>query len=219
MHKYIVFDLDETICFLSQLYALHLTFANLNDVPMTQEKFTELLNKLPCVFRPGIFVLLAYIRVLKDRLRFSLVLYTNSTLPYNWIHFLISYMELKCHCNKLFDHVIDLHTVNRYTTDKSIDDILKYCKHSDKPYTFFVVDDKNHKHLIDNRVEYNLMTSYRYYYNNSVIWSCLHDAYCIRRTQDITHNRVDKKKNNQRHTVCKQEIRKLFPLVYEFLCR
>lgn len=218
MYRYIVFDLDETICFLSQFYVLYRTFENHNEISMDQHTFTTLLDKLPCIFRPGIFVLLAYIKVLRERACFSLVLYTNSTLPQRWIHFLTTHIEKKCHCDKLFDHVISLHTTGRNTTDKTVDDILKYCKHSGTSYSFFVVDDRKHKHLIHDNIQYNLVTSYKYYYPNNVIWSALYDVYCIRRSHNIIQNNVDEKKNTQILTVCKQETIKLFPFVHDFLC-
>jgi hypothetical protein len=157
--KIIIFDIDETIGYFSQIYVLCHAVEKEFGKRMTIYQFTIILNMFPEVFRPDIFNLFKYLSLNKDAL---FGFYTNTHLSKAWLDYLIIYI----HNNigyKLFDFLIAPNSIYRTTKKKKFND-LECCvdniinKYESRAYCF--IDDVIHAEMCNPNLTYIIVSPY-----------------------------------------------------------
>lgn len=167
--KIIVFDMDETLGYLSQIGLLW--FLIIDMFPNTDESiFYLLMDNYSEYLRPNIINVLNYIKLEKQQNRCDqVVIYTNNQGPPTWPILIKKYFNHKLNYD-IFDKVIlsykiyDSCTIiekKRTSQDKTLKDLLNCLglKYNDTDVCF--IDDKLHKQMIDKRVYYIRMKGYR----------------------------------------------------------
>ena len=142
--KIVVFDLDETLGYFTQLsmfwYCLE-NYINIskknsnNNTHLTQSDFNHILDLYPEYLRPNIINVLTYLKKRKhSKCCHKMMIYTNNTGSKEWSDKIISYFEKKINY-KLFDQVISAFKINgkiievcRTTHHKTYDDFIKCTK-------------------------------------------------------------------------------------------
>ena len=209
MYQCIVFDLDETIGHFSQLYAIYIKMKQIYNFEISVTHLHSLFQKYIKAFRPGIFLLFAYIKVLKESNAHLLtVLYTNTTLPKIWIHAIITFIEKKIHLQEsstLFDHVIDITHPLRKTLKKNIKDLTFICKIAPDNMAILFIDNVKHTSIHHKYMIYTHVYSYMYRYSNTSVWTSFHDILLIPITKNIKNNDVNHKFNTLCLERCNRE--------------
>ena len=210
MYKCIVFDLDETIGYFSQLYAIYIKMKQIYKIDASISQLHSLFEKHLKVFRPGIFLLFAYINILKEsNKQLITVLYTNTTLPNIWIRAIVSFIEKKIHINheerRLFDFVIDVTHPSRKTLKKNIADLTNICKIPSDKVAILFIDNLKHASINHKCMIYTQVYSYMYMYVNSSIWTSLHEILEKPMVKQIKNNEINEKINTLCQKRCKHE--------------
>jgi|TARA_Y100000992_G_scaffold292183_3_gene249438 hypothetical protein len=167
MNKYVVFDLDETLGYFTQLGIFWDCLSKL--FKLNQTHFNELCNMFPKVFRSGIFPILSYlIRKKKKDPNIKILIYTNNQGPKSWTYMIKNYIDYKLKNSNIFDQVICAFKVNnirvemcRTTYNKTISDLLR-CTNAPDNSKFIFFDDQYHKDMINDKVNYINMKPYNY---------------------------------------------------------
>ena len=97
MKKCIIFDLDETLGYFTQIYITVLRFESLYNIKLAYKDYHNLFTEFENIFRPGIFVLLAYLNALKKKYPIKIILYTNTTMSDTFINHIVKYINNKIH--------------------------------------------------------------------------------------------------------------------------
>ena len=175
--KYIVFDVDETLGYFSQLGAFMdaLSFYNKDFSGSVFERFNEILDLYPEFIRPKMIETLKYIHKKKTSGKCSGVfIYTNNQGPRLWVQHIAKYFDYKVgntevnsresshdsYHNQLFDKIIAAYMINgkvvepgRTTQNKIYDDLLRITGISPQAEVCFV-DDLNHPDMRHENVLY-----------------------------------------------------------------
>ena len=169
--KYIVFDVDETLGYFSQLGAFMdaISFYNKDFSGSVFERFNEILDLYPEFIRPRIIEILKYIYKKKTRGECGGVfIYTNNQGPRAWVHHIARYFDYKVrnheenegHPSHLFDKIIAAYMINgkvvesgRTSQNKTYDDLLRITGISEDAEVCFV-DDLNHHEMRHKNVLY-----------------------------------------------------------------
>ena len=169
--KVVVFDLDETLGYFSQLgqfWDILSSYLKSKNIPLTQQEFIELLNLFPEFLRPNIFSILNYLKHKKERKHCQgVMLYTNNQAPRSWATFIVEYLNNKI-TYRLFDQVISAFKVNgkriemcRTTNEKTVGDFIKCTKLPINTEICFL-DDVYHPEMIGDNVYYIKVNPYVY---------------------------------------------------------
>lgn len=219
MQKCIVFDLDETIGYFPQIYLICNKFQTIYNIQLDESIVHKIFDNFFHIFTPGIFVLFSYIRVLKEKNdNLQVTLYTNTKLPTTWIRYIISYIDMKIHTFKFFDHIIHLNTIHRTTIKKNFSDLCNCCNFSKDNINILFIDNITHPLLLNKNTYYREIPNYFYIYDNSYIWSFLHKLYNIsQKIPRINNNQFSCNKNNKNIVKSKRYIIKIFPKLKLFL--
>jgi hypothetical protein len=170
--KIVVFDFDETLGSFGQLYIVWVTIINVLNINKKQEKIVlfQLLDLFPNFLRPSIIDILNY--VLENKLNNNckeVIIYTNNNGPTCWCNYIIEYLNKKI-SNKtdVIDKIIKAFIVNgkkrekmRTSSDKSVEDLIKYTKYS-KNLKICFIDDQEHKNMINENVYYINVLPYNF---------------------------------------------------------
>ena len=170
--KYIVFDVDETLGYFSQLGSFidALSFYNKDfSGSLVFERFNEILDLFPEFVRPKIIETLKYIHEKKVSGSCSGVfIYTNNQGPRSWVQHIAKYFDYKVgglernhnETNPLFDKIIAAYMINgkivepgRTSQNKTYDDLLRITGISPHSEVCFV-DDLNHPDMRHENVLY-----------------------------------------------------------------
>ena len=167
--KYIVFDVDETLGYFSQLGSFidALSFYNKDFSGSVFERFNEILDLYPEFVRPKIIETLNYIHHKKISGKCSgLFIYTNNQGPRSWVQHIAKYFDYKVVNVKrndganLFDKIIAAYMVNgkvvepgRTSQNKTYDDLIRITGISPQAEVCFV-DDLNHPDMRHENVLY-----------------------------------------------------------------
>ena len=171
--KYIVFDVDETLGYFSQLGSFidALSFYNKDfSGSLVFERFNEILDLFPEFVRPKIIETLKYIYEKKVNGKCSGVfIYTNNQGPRSWVQHIAKYFDYKVGNVErndindgagLFDKIIAAYMINgkviesgRTSQNKTYDDLLRITGISNQAEVCFV-DDLNHPGMRHENVLY-----------------------------------------------------------------
>ena len=169
--KYIVFDVDETLGYFSQLGSFidAISFYNKDFSGSVFERFNEILDLFPEFVRPKMIEILKYIHGKKVNGTCSGVfIYTNNQGPRSWVQHLAKYFDYKVgglernhnEINQLFDKIIAAYMINgkivepgRTSQNKTYDDLLRITGISPHSEVCFV-DDLNHADMRHENVLY-----------------------------------------------------------------
>lgn len=157
MTKIVVFDLDETLGYFTELgYFLDcLGLKNVN-----QEQFNEIMDLYPEFLRPKIIPILNYLKYQKvDGHCYKMMIYTNNNGPKSWAQMIINYFESKLNY-KLFDQIISAFKIDgkqievcRTTHDKHYHDLMRCTKVPQNAEIFFL-DDSMYPAMLHDNVYY-----------------------------------------------------------------
>jgi hypothetical protein len=137
--KIVVFDLDETIGYFTQLGIFWDCLINYlketNKRNLTQNDFDTTLDLFPEFLRPNIINILTYLKNKKQsNCCHRMMIYTNNNGPREWANHIIKYLEKKINY-KLIDRIIAAFKINgkrvelcRSTHNKSHKDLIKCTK-------------------------------------------------------------------------------------------
>jgi hypothetical protein len=170
--KYIVFDVDETLGYFSQLGSFidALSFYNKDFSGSVFERFNEILDLFPEFVRPKMIETLKYIYKKKVSGTCSgLIIYTNNQGPRSWVQHIAKYFDYKVgnverndrnDGANLFDKIIAAYMVNgkvvepgRTSQNKTYADLLRITGISPQSEVCFV-DDLNHPEMRHENVLY-----------------------------------------------------------------
>ena len=173
--KIVVFDLDETLGYFSQLSiilnSLNEYLKNKHKPLLTICDFNNILNLFPEYLRPNIINILTYLKKKKqDKICNKIMLYTNNVGPKEWSEKILSYLETKINY-KLFDQIISAFKVNgkiieieRTTNEKTYSDFIKCTKLPLNAEICFI-DDIIHSEMINYKIYYINVKPYYYDYS------------------------------------------------------
>jgi hypothetical protein len=162
--KIVVFDLDETLGYFTQLGmfwdCLINYLKNTNNYELTQTDFNQILDLYPEFLRPYIINILTYLKTKKlSKCCHQMMIYTNNQGPKQWAANIVSYFESKIHY-KLFDQIIAAFKINgkqieicRTTHDKTHGDFIKCTKVPEDAEICFI-DDIYHPGMKHENVYY-----------------------------------------------------------------
>lgn len=214
MKKCIIIDLDETIGYFSQIYYLIKKFENMNNMKFHKKDYDKIFSTFECIFRPGIFVLLAYLKILKVKYSLKVILYTNSKLSLEWINILLFYINKRINCIQLFDYVITINNRLRKSLKKNFDDIFNCCKEVSVGYIFMIIDNEYHEDLDKYYSNYIKLSTYKNYYKNIDIYIFLMELKEYNILIKISDNNL---KNNLIYKTARSDIIKLFSNIKNFV--
>ena len=171
--KYIVFDVDETLGYFSQLGSFidAISLYNKYFSGSAYERFNEILDLFPEFVRPKMIETLKYIHEKKVSGTCSgLFIYTNNQGPSSWVQHIAKYFDYKVgnvernnindNNYTLFDKIIAAYMINgkivepgRTSQNKTYDDLLRITGISPHSEVCFV-DDLNHPDMRHENVLY-----------------------------------------------------------------
>ena len=168
--KYIVFDVDETLGYFSQLGSFidAISFYNKDFSGSVFERFNEILDLFPEFVRPKMIEIFKYIHEKKGSGTCSgLFIYTNNQGPRTWVQHIAKYFDYKVgnverndNNATLFDKIIAAYMINgkivepgRTSQNKTYDDLLRITGISPHSEVCFV-DDLNHHGMRHENVLY-----------------------------------------------------------------
>lgn len=171
--KIVVFDLDETLGYFTELGIFWDCLKNYikiknNDIHLSQSDFNDILDLFPEFIRPNIINILTYLKNKKtSKFCHKIMIYTNNQGPKEWAHNIMSYFENKIKY-KLFDRIIAAFKVNgkhveicRTTHDKTHNDFIKCTKLPLNAEICFL-DDTIHSEMIKDNIYYINLKPYYY---------------------------------------------------------
>jgi len=156
--KYVVFDLDETLGYFTELGIIW----NCVRKPPNKYHQQQLFNKLCDIFikdyfRPGIFKALRYLKAQKN---VKVILYTNNTGELSWLKLIINFMEHKSETIGLFTTIVPGFKPNvkglnkRKTPIKTYYELIRCAKIPAQSHIIFF-DDRLHQYMKHKNVTYN----------------------------------------------------------------
>lgn len=174
----IVFDLDETIGYFSQLYTIWDTITNIcEDLNRTQyqQLFNIVLDTFDNYMRPLIMSIFKYLKNKKINTKNVVVMiYTNNNGPKLWTMMIKDYIHHKLNF-ELFDNIICAFKVDgqiveplRTTQQKTYSDLIR-CTRIPLSAKIFFIDDQYHERMKHENIYYIKIKPYVYHYSYSSI--------------------------------------------------
>lgn len=170
----VVFDLDETIGYFTQLYTIWETIKRVCytlDETMYQEIFNIILDIFEDYLRPFIMTIFKYLKNKKITNRNVVVMiYTNNSGPKEWTLMIKEYIHKKLNF-ELFDNIICAFKVDgkiveplRTTHRKTYSDLLR-CTSIPKTTQIFFIDDQYHEKMTHENIYYIKIKPFRFHYS------------------------------------------------------
>ena len=168
-YKYVVFDLDETLGYFTELGIFWDSLKSVLKKNLTQHDFNKICDLYKEFFRPGIFSIITFLlKKKRSSSKTKLLIYTNNQAPKDWTYKIKNYIEDRFNSN-IFDQVICAFKVNgkrvemcRTTHSKTYNDLVK-CTEAPKNSTFIFMDDQYHDKMRNELVEYLNIKPYTYH--------------------------------------------------------
>jgi len=173
LNKIVVFDLDETLGYFTELGMFWDSFTkflrdNSLNTHITKYLFYSILDLFPEFLRPNIINILKYLKKQKEKNKCNkLLIYTNNQGPRYWAQYIIGYFENKIGA-KLFDQIIAAFKVNgkqieicRTTHSKTHDDLIRCTKIPNNTQICFV-DDVFYPDMANENIYYINIKPYIY---------------------------------------------------------
>jgi hypothetical protein len=218
--KYMVFDVDETLGYFSQLGAFMdaLSFYYKDFSRSHFERFNEILDLYPEFIRTNMIDILKYINNKKRQGTCNgIFIYTNNQGPRTWVQHIAKYFEYKVG-DQLFNKIIAAYKVNgkvveqgRTSQNKTYADLLRITGISPHAEVCFV-DDLNHPGMRHSNVLYLNVKPYvktlsvnemiRRYLNSGVI-----PSHNIKRFTDTMNERMGNISSNNHHNIPIENMR------------
>jgi len=167
--KVVVFDLDETIGYFTELGAFIDALENWLNKSISRTLFNQILDLFaPFYLRPNILSILRYLKEKKEAgICSKVMIYTNNNGPRRWVLSIKSYLEYKLNY-KLFDRIISAYKIDnkqiekcRTTYEKTYNDFLA-CSRVSKKAKICFLDDRLHPKMRHDNIYYIHLTQYRF---------------------------------------------------------
>jgi hypothetical protein len=166
--KVIVFDLDETLGYFTEISIFWEALENFYGINQLPDKFFEVLDIFPEFFRPNILTILAFINEKKKKNKcYKTFIYTNNQGPKSWVTMISDYCSQKLG-HKVFDHIISAYKVRgkqiefkRTSHDKSVTDLVN-CTGIPAQTEICFIDDLYHPLMDVDNVYYINIKPYRF---------------------------------------------------------
>jgi hypothetical protein len=169
--KIVVFDLDETLGYFTELgifWDCLIEYSNKKNITLLQADFDNILDLYPEFIRPNIINVLSYLKEQKQLLCcHKMMIYTNNNGSNKWAHHIIDYFSKKIDY-KLFDQLISAFKINgkvvevcRTTHDKTHSDFIKCTKVPSNAEICFL-DDTFYPEMANDNVYYINVKPYYY---------------------------------------------------------
>ena len=165
--KIVVFDLDETLGYFTQVSIFWDALEHFYGHNLFNDKFFEMLDVFPEVFRPNILKILDVLH--KKKLRkacYKIFIYTNNQAPKSWVTMLSEYLNKKLGYT-IFDYIIAAYKIRgrqiepkRTSHDKSVTDLIS-CTNIPANTEICFVDDLYHPLMDKDNVYYINIKPYR----------------------------------------------------------
>ena len=165
--KIVVFDLDETIGYFTEISIFWEALEHFYCHNLFYDKFFELLDIFPEVFRPNIMNILDFLN--KKRMKKSchkIFIYTNNQGPKSWVNMISDYINTKIG-HTVFDYIIAAYKVRgkqiepkRTSHDKSVTDLIN-CTNIPPNTEICFIDDLYHPLMDKDNVYYINIKPYR----------------------------------------------------------
>ena len=179
--KYIVFDLDETLGYFTELGIIWNCLQSVYSIN-GQNNFNELCDLFKDeYFRPGIFKVFSYLKSKGSNV--EVILYTNNTGNLLWLKMILRYMEEKALAPNLFTTIVPgfkpyakKGPYSRTSFDKTYHEIIRCAKiPNDAKIIFF--DDLAHPGMIHPNVTYHKVKQYHHPLRPTYIINKLQTSY------------------------------------------
>ena len=168
-NKIVVFDVDETLGYFTQLGVFcDCLDEYFNDVNYGNKNFNKILDLCPEFIRPNLFPTLQFLKQKKKNKEcYKVMIYTNNQGPQLWVENLKAYFDNKLKF-KLFDQIIAAFKVRgkrvelgRTSHDKTIDDFFR-CTKLPLDVEICFIDDLFHEKMENDKVYYINVKPYHY---------------------------------------------------------
>ena len=165
--KIVVFDLDETIGYFTEISIFWDALEHFYGHNLFADKFFEVLDVFPEVFRPNILHILDVLNKKKMKKScYKLFIYTNNQGPKSWVNMLSDYINKKIG-HTVFDHIIAAYKVRgkqvemkRTSHEKSVTDLIR-CTNIPANTEICFIDDLYHPLMDKDNVYYINIKPYR----------------------------------------------------------
>lgn len=163
-----VFDLDKTIGYFTQFAIFMEGIEEYFKKKLTKKEFFKLLDLYPDVFRPDMFKIFNYLKILKKKKKgVKVLIYTNNNGPKSWVYDIKKYIEHKINY-PLFDRTIaawkvrgEVYEKCRTSYDKSYKDLLA-CSMLSTNYNIMFFDDQPHPKMKHDKINYVYLNGYKH---------------------------------------------------------
>lgn len=162
--KVVVFDLDETIGYFTEISIFWDAIEQFYGHNLLNDKFFEMLNVFPEVFRPSILKILDVLH--RKKACSKIYIYTNNQGPKSWVNMLSEYMNMKLGY-KIFDYIIAAYKIRgkqiepkRTSHEKSVADLIS-CTNIPANTEICFIDDLYHPLMDKENVYYINIKPYR----------------------------------------------------------
>jgi len=158
--KIVVFDLDETLGYFTQIAIFWDALENFYGHNLFNKTFFELLDVFPEVFRPNILNVLDFIHKKKmKKACYKIYIYTNNQGPKSWVNMISEYLNNKLGYT-IFDYIIAAYKIRgrqiepkRTSHDKSVTDLIS-CTNIPANTEICFIDDLYHPLMDKDNVYY-----------------------------------------------------------------
>ena len=165
--KIVVFDLDETIGYFTEISIFWDALEHFYGHNLFANKFIELLDVFPEVFRPNIIHILDVLNKKKmKKACYKLFIYTNNQGPKSWVTMISDYINTKIG-HTVFDYIIGAYKVRgkqielkRTSHEKSVTDLIS-CTNIPENTEICFIDDLYHPLMDKDNVYYINIKPYR----------------------------------------------------------
>jgi hypothetical protein len=161
-NKLVVFDLDETLGYFSQLYVIWCSLIKLSNSKLSVIDFYKLSDNYIFYYQPAIFETLYY---LKEN-NVKTIIFTNNQALYWWPKLIALYLNYKINSKNFFKMIIgsykigkSLNDKRRTSTMKKYEDLKNIMKLNDDTKILFL-DDQEHPEMRHPNVEYFKVPEY-----------------------------------------------------------
>jgi len=162
----IVFDLDKTIGYFTQIAIFMKGIEKYINRKLTKMELFKLFDLYPEIFRPEIMNIFKYLKKKKQQNKnLKVMIYTNNIGEKSWVYNIKEYIEKKMKY-KIFDRVIAAWKVGptvyekcRSTHFKTVDELRKCGKLKSSSKILFL-DDQRHPNMINKDVTYVFLYGY-----------------------------------------------------------
>ena len=174
MSKVVIFDLDETLGYFTQLSLLWNSLSYINGYPLNEKDnklFFKVMDLFPEYLRPNILEILKKVKEKKGIGHCKqCIIYTNNQGDNSWTNLIKMYLESKLDCS-LFDKIIRAYKIGgvlveplRTSHEKSYADLIRCANLSEETKCFFL-DDVYHTPMKHRNVYYITMRPYKYIFS------------------------------------------------------